>query len=308
MARKKKGRDVDGILILDKPSGLSSNQALQRVKRLFNANKAGHTGNLDPLASGVLPICLGEATKISGFLLDADKRYLAECRLGQRTGTADSEGEVIETRSVPAFKKKQIEKVLKCFIGEIEQVPPMYSALKHQGQPLYKLARQGKTVERKSRQVSIYSLDLLEFDEQSLVLDIRCSKGTYIRTLAEDIGEALGCGAHISALRRILAAPFDDRHLRQLEELQRLAEDGVERLDALLLPTDAALPDWPAVMLTPEMAAYIQQGQAVLVPRLPGGELLKLYRQDSDKPHFIGIGTVLDDGRVGPKRLIFSEN
>jgi tRNA pseudouridine55 synthase len=307
MGKKKKGRDIHGILLLDKPMGFSSNQALQQVKRLFNANKAGHTGSLDPLASGVLPICLGEATKISGFLLDADKRYVTELQLGRRTDTADSEGQVIETRPVQPLNRKQIEKILSRFKGEIEQVPPMYSALKHQGRPLYELARRGQTVERKPRLISIYALELLDFGKDSLVLDIYCSKGTYVRTLAEDIGEALGCGAQVTRLRRTLAAPFKDENLWRLEALQSLAEAGFEKLDDLLLPADAALPDWPAVCLTKEMAGYIQQGQAVLVPHAPTAGLLKLYRKEMEGEDFIGIGTVLDDGRIGPKRLIFAD-
>lgn len=306
MGKTKKGRDIDGILLLDKPVGLSSNQALQRVKRLFNANKAGHTGSLDPLASGVLPVCLGEATKISGFLLDAEKRYLAECRLGQRTKTADSEGAVIESRPVPPLSREWIEQVCHRFIGEIEQVPPMYSALKQQGQPLYKLARQGKTVERKARRVSIFALNLLEYGESRLLLDIHCSKGTYIRTLAEDIGEALGCGAHVSGLRRTLAAPFTDGNLLQLDRLQHLAELNTGELDKLLLPADAALPHWPAVKLNTELACYIKQGQFVQVANSPANGLVKLYQLEPASERFIGIGTVLDDGRVGPKRLIFT--
>ena len=308
MGRRKKGRDINGILLLDKPVGLTSNQALQRVKRLYNANKAGHTGNLDPLADGVLPVCLGEATKISGFLLDGDKRYLAECRLGVQTATADSDGEVIATKPVPELNRKQIEKVLARFTGEIEQIPPMYSALKRDGQPLYKLARQGKTVEREPRRVTIHSLKLTGIQEECLLLDVLCSKGTYIRTLAEDIGQALGSCAHLSALRRTLASPFDDSSLVQLDTLQELAEEGFEELDHLLLPVDTALPDWPAVHLTPEMAFYVQQGQAVLIPHAPTAGLLKLYRAGGEHTGFIGIGRVLDDGRIGPKRLIYAGN
>lgn len=309
MAKTKKGRDIHGILLLDKPSGLSSNQALQRVKNLYNATKAGHTGSLDPLATGILPICLGEATKVSGFLLEADKRYLAECRLGQRTDTGDREGEVVETHAVPSLNEKQIEKVLRRFIGEIEQVPPMYSAVKHQGRPLYRLARQGKSIERKPRQVNIFDLQLMKHDAESIVLDISCSKGTYVRVLAEEIGTALGTCAHIAALRRTLAAPFDDNNLVQLKELEDLAGQGFDEVDDLLLPVDTALPDWPSVELTQEMTRYILQGQAVLVPRCPREGLLKLYRGgDGGGSKFIGIGSVLEDGRIGPKRLIFTGN
>ncbi len=294
--------------MLDKPSGLSSNHALQRVRRLFNAKKAGHTGNLDPLATGVLPICLGEATKVSAFLLDANKGYRAECRLGQRRDTADAEGEIIETAAIPRLSKRKIEKALQKFTGRIEQVPPMYSALKHNGQPLYKLARKGETVDRKPRQVLIHDLCLVNYTDDNIVLDISCSKGTYIRTLAEDIGAALGTCAYVANLRRTLAAPFEENQLTDFEQLQSRSDQGVQCLDELLLPVDAALPDWPFVELTFEQANHIQSGQAVLVPYSPGAGLMKMYRVDLKSRKFLGIGKVLDDGRVGPKRLIFTEN
>lgn len=306
MGRRKRGRDISGVLLLDKPQGMTSNRALQIAKRLFQANKAGHTGSLDPLATGLLPVCLGEATKISAFLLDADKRYQASCRLGQTTTTADSEGEVLESRAVPVLSPRQIKSVLQRFQGEIEQTPPMYSALKHQGQPLYRLARQGQTVDRAPRRVTIYNIDLLSMSAEHLVLDVKCSKGTYIRTLAEDIGAALECGAHIDGLRRTAAAPFDDSALVSLEQLEALAEQGMEALDSLLLPVDAALPGWPKLTLQPVMADYIQQGQAVMVPNAPTEGLLRLYRQEADSEQFFAIGRVLDDGRIGPKRLIFA--
>ena len=284
--RRNRGRDVDGLLLLDKPIGLSSNSVLQRVKRLFQANKAGHTGNLDPLATGLLPICLGEATKVSGFLLDADKRYRAVCRLGEKTNTADSEGEVIETRPVPALKNKALKAVLQKFVGEIAQLPPMYSALKYQGQPLYRLARQGLTVERQPRNIVIYSIEMLGFEGNELTLDVHCSKGTYIRTLAEDIGEELGCGAHIVALRRTVAQPFDDSALITLPELEEISQQGPAVLDNLLLPIDSALPGWPRVTLNPEMAGYIKHGQAVMVPNAPTEGLLKLYSREAEGEQF----------------------
>jgi tRNA pseudouridine55 synthase len=305
--RGKHGRDVNGILLLDKPRGLTSNAALQRVKRLYRAAKAGHTGNLDPLATGVLPVCLGEATKISAYLLDADKAYRVECTLGVTTDTGDSEGEVVQTRPVSTPSASAVRHVLEQYTGEIEQMPPMYSAVKHQGQPLYKLAREGRTVERRSRRIRIDALELLAIDGDRVELDVRCSKGTYVRTLVEDIGEALGCGAHVSALRRTRAAPFDDSDLVDAGHLEALvADERSAELDALLLPVDAALSDWPRVSLPPPMAGYIEQGQAVQVPRAPAEGMLRLYRREPDTERFIGVGRVLDDGRVGPKRLIFA--
>ena len=211
MKRSNKRRDVNGIILLDKAIGLSSNAALQEVKRLFNANKAGHTGSLDPLASGMLPICLGEATKVSAFLLDADKRYRVRCRLGVRTTTADAEGEIIEERPIDGIDVARITAVLPRFTGQIEQIPPMYSALKHQGQRLYALARQGIEVDRQPRTLFIHELSLLGLENGECTLDVHCSKGTYVRTLAEDIGAALGCGAHVSALRRTGLGPYQAR-------------------------------------------------------------------------------------------------
>ena len=226
MARRRKGRNISGILLLDKPLNLTSNAALQRVKRLYKADKAGHTGSLDPLATGLLPICLGAATKASAFLLDADKRYLTTVKLGEKTTTADAEGEIIETRAVEGVTQESVTAVLQQFIGEIEQLPPMYSAVKHKGERLYKLAREGKEVERKTRRITIYSIDLVSLHDDLLELDIHCSKGTYVRTLAEDIGEELGCGGHVAALRRTLVGPYDDSGMVSLALLQGLGLDG----------------------------------------------------------------------------------
>ncbi len=302
MARRRaKGRDVNGILLLDKPTGMSSNAALQTVKRLFNANKAGHTGNLDPLATGLLPICFGEATKISSYLLDSDKRYIGTCKLGVRTRTADSEGEVLETRPVGNLTEQQVKQVLQGFIGQIEQIPPMHSAVKINGTPLYKLAREGKEVERKSRRVSIYQLEMLRLEGDELDIDVHCSKGTYVRTLAEEIGEALACGAHLSALRRTASGPFELEQAVTMPELAHLAEDGFEALDRLLLPPEEALSDWPMVSLSQNSAYYLQQGQAVQVPKAPSSGWVRLRRDDGQ---FLGIGQILEDGRVAPKRLI----
>lgn len=301
--RRSNGRDINGILLLDKPAGITSNRALQIVKRIYKANKAGHTGNLDPLATGLLPICLGEATKVSGYLLDSDKRYLASCTLGVRTNTADAEGEIIESRPVGDYSEEMIQQVLRQFIGEIEQVPPMHSALKVNGQPLYKLAHKGEVVERKPRKITIYDIRFIQLQNDILELEVFCSKGTYIRTLAEDIGELLGCGAHISGLRRTLSGPFQLEHAVSLAELEHLAEDGLEEIDAFLLRPEEALLDWPEVSLSEHTAHYVQQGQAVQVPKAPTEGLVRLHGQNGQ---FIGVGQVLDDGKVAPKRLIRS--
>jgi len=301
--RRVRGRDVSGILLLDKPSGITSNDALQQVKRLYFAKKAGHTGSLDPLASGVLPICMGEATKVSAFLLDADKRYQVRCQLGVRTATADAEGEVLETRPVGVYSREQLESVFEEFRGSIEQTPPMYSALKHQGQRLYKLARQGIEVEREPRPVEIYELTLADQGEDWLGISVHCSKGTYVRTLAEDIGERLGCGAHVSALRRTAVGPYGDDKLVGLEALRELKEKAMPVMDELLLPIETALSQWPDVDLSTDAAFYLQQGQPVLVPHAPTSGWVRLYAGNRS---FLGMGEVLDDGRVAPRRLMKS--
>ena len=306
---KNKGRNVSGIVLLDKPLGITSNRALQIVKRLFNAAKAGHTGSLDPLATGLLPLCLGEATKVSGYLLDADKSYLATIKLGVKTFTADAEGEVVETRPVENFSNKQIQAVIEQFTGEIDQVPPMHSALKVDGQPLYKLAHQGQVIERKARTVQIYAIEVLRHEGDEIDISVECSKGTYIRTLAEDIGEKLGCGAHLSALRRIASGPFHIKDSITLEELERLTKDSINEgfieADRVLMPAEDALVDWESVTLTKDSAHYIGQGQAVLVPKAPTSGLVKLF---SDENGFLGIGEILDDGRVAPRRLFLTDN
>ena len=300
--RRSRGRRIDGILPLDKPPGLGSNRALQQVKRLYQAAKAGHTGSLDELATGLLPICLGEATKVSGYLLDADKYYRATCSLGIKTSTGDAEGEVIDEQPVPQLDRTTIESALEQFVGDISQVPPMHSALKHKGQRLYELARQGIEVERKSRTVTIYSIELMNAGADWIEIDVRCSKGTYIRTLAEDIGDTLGCSAHISALRRLGAGPFTAEQMVTMDQLEAaLAAGGLPAIDALLLPVDSALAGHPGIELTGTLAYYLCQGQAVMVPKAPTSGLLRLY---DDQRHFLGIGEVLDDGRVAPRRLL----
>jgi tRNA pseudouridine55 synthase len=311
MARRRpKGRNVNGILLLDKPSGISSNHALQRVKRLYRAAKAGHTGSLDPLATGLLPLCLGYTTKFSGFLLDADKRYRVRIRLGVTTTTADAEGEVVAEQPTDAVTEARLRQVLGHFVGEIEQLPPMYSAVKHQGQRLYKLAREGKEVERTPRRISIHALDLIAYELPDIELDVHCSKGTYVRTLAEDIGNALGCGGHVSALRRSGVGPYveGETELVSMDRIEQIVEqhpdDEAARnaaLDALLLPLDSVLGHCAAVKLSADAAFYLAQGQPVMVPRAPTEGMVRLY-DVSD--HFLGIGEILDDGKVQPKRLV----
>jgi tRNA pseudouridine55 synthase len=302
--RKNKGRDISGVLLLDKPQGGSSNQVLQQVKRLFGAAKAGHTGSLDPLATGMLPICFGEATKISAFLLDADKRYHLRCQLGVNTTTGDTEGEVLDTQDVSNISEQDIKNVLPDFIGEIDQVPPMYSAIKHNGERLYKLARQGIVVERKSRRITIYDIEFLSYsrDEQQreiLELEVHCSKGTYVRTLVEDIAKVLGCGSHITSLRRLSVGPYNGEMLT-VDQLIALADQGTDVLDSSLQPIDSGVSDWPDVHLDPDAAFYVKQGQAVMVPHAPTQGWVRIY----DKDQFLGLGEIQDDGMVAPRRMI----
>jgi len=302
--RKNKGRNVSGVLLLDKPQGGSSNHALQKVKRLFGAAKAGHTGSLDPLATGMLPVCFGEATKISAFLLDADKRYHVKCQLGVSTATGDTEGDVVDTRDVSAITQQAVEKVLPAFLGEIEQVPPMYSALKHNGERLYKLARKGIEVERKARKVTIYDIEFLSLginraDQLILELEVACSKGTYVRTLVEDIAKKLDNCAHITALRRLSVGPYDGA-MMTMDQLMELAEQGHDALDQSLQPVDSGVADWPDVHLAADAAFYVQQGQAVMVPHAPTQGWVRIY----DQSQFLGLGEIQDDGMVAPRRMI----
>ena len=302
MRRKRNhGRNVSGIVLLDKPLGLSSNKALQEVKSLFFARKAGHTGSLDPLATGLLALCFGEATKISNFLFDANKHYRATGKLGEVTTTGDAEGEVVETRPVPELDEAKIEAVLERFRGEISQIPPMYSALKHKGEPLYKLARQGIEIEREAREVTIYGLSLLELTDDSFTIEVECSRGTYIRTLVEDIGNALGCGAYVTALRRTGLGPFGEADMVTLDALQAVHEENKTELKQFMFPTDSALTDFPAVNLTEDMAFYMRQGQPVVIPHAPTEGWVRL---NVGEDCFLGIGQIMDDGRVAPKRLL----
>ncbi len=299
--RRKSGRNVRGILLLDKPLGITSNKALQDVKRIFKAQKAGHTGSLDPLADGLLPICFGAATKVSAFLLDADKRYKVRIKLGVTTTTADAEGEVLEIRQVDGVTESAIQQVLTEFEGVIEQIPPMYSALKHKGERLYKLAREGIEVEREPRQVTIHRIAMHGYSAPEFDLDVHCSKGTYIRTLAEDIGNKLGCGAHVTALRRTGVGPYGDDNLVNMDQINQLAEDGLSALDGLLLPIDSALASWPEVKLSADGTFYLKQGQPVLVPNAPTVGMVRIYDANGS---FMGAGEILDDGRVAPRRMM----
>ena len=291
-------RAISGVFLLDKASGYSSNSSLQKVKRLFRAQKAGHTGSLDPLASGLLPICLGEATKLSSYWLNSDKRYEVRVRLGAETDTADSEGSVTRTAPVPDLSEALIETVLARFRGAIEQVPPMYSALKHQGQRLYDLARKGVEVERPARPITIHALTLLGFDATTLTLDVRCSKGTYIRVLAEDIGRALGCGGHVEMLRRTEVGEFGLDLSCTMDRLEELPEP--ER-DTLLLPPDSLVLHLPAVELNESMSVLAARGNPLFVPQAPVSGWVRLYGCSAG---FLGLGEVLDDGRIGPRRVL----
>lgn len=302
MQFKRVKRRVDGVLLLDKPIGISSNSALQKAKILYQAAKAGHTGNLDPVASGLLPLCFGEATKFSHYLLNADKTYQAEFTLGQTSTTGDSEGELSPPISV-TVTQRDVGDVLSRFMGEISQIPPMYSALKFQGKALYEYARKGIEIERQSRQVVIYSLVQESFDGIHLRVTVKCSKGTYIRVLGEDIGRALGCGAYMSALHRTVTSRFvvaDALTLTQLEEM-----DPVRR-DAVLLPVDALITELPAIVLDADSAYYLRRGNPVWLPQQHIRGMARLYDQ---RNVFLGVGETLDDGKVAPRRLVnFADN
>lgn len=301
MQFKRTKRAINGVLLLDKPLGFSSNQALQKVKWLFSATKAGHTGTLDPLATGLLPICLGEATKFAQYVTDADKTYFATIKLGSTTTTGDAEGEVLTTAPVNVIRT-QFESACKQFLGEISQMPPMYSALKHEGKALYEYAREGVNIERKTRLITIQSIVINMFDGGDIAeITVSCSKGTYIRTLAEDIGAELGCGAHLIGLRRIETAGYLLSQAMTIEQLEALSQ---ENRDAILLPVDSAIEALEKVVLNADAAHFIMQGQAVWVSgntHLSVGDDLRLY----DEPgQFLGLGFLQDDGKIAPKRLI----
>jgi tRNA pseudouridine55 synthase len=290
-------RPVSGILLVDKPAGITSNACLQKARYLYRAEKAGHTGALDPLATGVLPICLGEATKVSQFLLDATKEYAATIRLGSKTTTADSEGELIGEADVPAFDAPSILPVLATFLGESRQVPPDYSALKQNGVPLYKLAREGREIEKKIRLVTIHELELLDYRAPFLHVRVLCSKGTYIRSLAEDIAVALGTLGHVSELRRLQSGPFRIEQCHTLESLAAI--EDFSRLDALLVPMDQAVAHLPLLMLSEVETRRLRQGQQFTVNADSAGEV-RVYEGDT----FIGIGRVAESGTLSAVRLL----
>lgn len=300
--QKNRGRPLNGILLLDKPLDYSSNEALQHVKRMYNAQKAGHTGSLDPRATGLLPICFGEATKISAFLLNSNKSYFTECQLGIKTKTGDTEGEIIERREVPDLTLAQVKMVVQGFVGEIQQMPPMYSALKQNGVPLYKLAREGKEVERDLRTITIFSIEDVALNGDRLSFTVSCSKGTYIRTLAEDIGEKLGCGAHVTVLRRGDVGVFRLQDAVSFDEIKALRDEkAFAAMDELIMPMEDALSEWPGLQLTNDAAYYLRQGQPVLVPKSPTEGWVRLFEKEGA---FIGIGQIQDDGMVAPRRMM----
>lgn len=297
MQFKRIKRPISGVLLLDKPCGISSNGALQVAKRSYQAAKAGHTGNLDPIATGLLPICFGEATKFSQFLLDANKTYQAVFKLGQTTTTGDTEGEVTSSSPVN-LSLDQIAQALQRFVGPILQVPPMYSALKFQGKALYTYARAGVEIERSAREVTIYSLSLDAFAGDELTVTVACSKGTYIRVLGEDLGRALGCGAFMQALRRTRIGDFEIGQGVTLEQIEALSEEARDRL---LLPPDCLVSGFPKISLDRESAYYFRQGQAIWLPKQPHTGLMVLYDEKQD---LIGMGEVAADGKIAPKRLV----
>ena len=304
-SRSRKGRDLTGIVVLDKPQGMTSSDAVQDVKSSFNARKVGHTGSLDPLATGVLPLCFGEATKFSRFLLTSDKKYWVKLKLGIRTASGDADAAVVEERSTDGVTRDGIQKALESFRGEIDQIPSMYSAIKHQGKPLYKYARQGIEIERKSRRINVYSIELVTFCGSEMTLCVHCSKGTYVRTIVDDLGEQLGCGAHVVGLRRLMAGPFTESDMVTFEEIEVARAES--RLDGLLAPVSSAVSQWPAVRLSAASAYYLRQGQPVLVPHAPSEGWVQLRESCSNEEWFLGMGEIMEDGRVAPRRLIMGE-
>ncbi|ANU65459.1 tRNA pseudouridine(55) synthase TruB [Turicimonas muris] len=301
MSRRKKGDKIDGVLMLDKPVGLSSNTALQKARRALNAQKAGHTGTLDPFASGLLPLCFGEATKFSADLLHADKEYVASIKFGETTTTADVEGEIIETRPVD-FTEEQLHKALESLTGEIDQIPPMYSALKKDGVRLYELARQGQEIEREPRRVTVYELELLSFNKPEALVRVKCSKGTYVRVLGEDIGKILGCGAHLTALRRTKIADIDISEAVSLQDFEEA--DIAQRLD-MLDPPDRLLSQLEPIELKEELAVRFLHGQSIRITRSENSEKkVKVYRLSDGKRELLGCARLSTDGVLSAERLI----
>ncbi|WP_297474692.1 tRNA pseudouridine(55) synthase TruB [uncultured Photobacterium sp.] len=312
MARRRKGRPINGVILVDKPTGISSNDTLQKVKRIFFAQKAGHTGALDPLATGMLPLCFGEATKFSQFLLDSDKRYRVIAKLGERTDTSDSDGEVVETRAVNV-ERDQLEACIDSFRGTTDQIPSMYSALKYQGRKLYEYAREGISIPRESRKITVYSVELLRFDNNEVEMELHVSKGTYIRTIVDDLGEMLGCGAHVTYLRRTGVSNFPYERMVTIEQLQAMLDQAIADeiepgtvLDALLLPTDTAVQDLPAVNITAEAAVHVLHGNPVAAEVVPAeGTLVRITVGGTAE--FIGVGTIDAKGMLAPKRVMANE-
>lgn len=312
MAKRKSGQDVHGILLLDKRQGVSSNQALQEVKRLLNANKAGHTGSLDPLATGLLPLCFGEATKVSALMLDDNKRYQVSIRLGVMTDTGDAEGKIIAEMPATDISEASLRACLQAFTGEIDQVPPMYSALKHQGKKLYELAREGITVDRAARRIRIFEINLLDFNSELLTLDVFCSKGTYIRSLAEDIGHRLGSCGTVASLRRTASGQFSIAQAHKLEHLQNMDRAAMQDL---LLAVDTPLSGMPFVDITAEESEHIKQGRQIILasptmaaetpmPVKNVNALVRIYCRQA----FLGLGEVSINGKLAPKKLFHLDN
>lgn len=312
MARRRKGRPIDGVILVDKPTGISSNDTLQKVKRIFFAQKAGHTGALDPLATGMLPICFGEATKFSQFLLDSDKRYRVIAKLGERTDTSDSDGEVVQTREVKV-DRGQLERCIAKFRGTTDQIPSMYSALKYQGRKLYEYAREGIEVPRESRKITVYSVELLRFSNNEVEMELHVSKGTYIRTIVDDLGEMLGCGAHVTYLRRTGVSNYPVERMVTIEQLEALLEQAKgqdiapsELLDPLLLPMDTAVQDLPEVNIIPQIAIFVRNGNPVNAGRVPA-EGTQVRITVGEEREFIGVGVIDTEGMLAPKRVVVNE-
>lgn len=313
MAKRRKGRQINGVLLLDKPHGLSSNHALQTVKRIYFAQKAGHTGALDPLATGMLPICLGEGTKFSQYLLDTDKTYQVTAKLGLRTTTSDAGGEVVSEKEVNV-SDEQLADALDTFRGTTKQVPSMYSALKHKGQPLYKYAREGIEVPREARDITVFSLELLRFEHDEVELHIHVSKGTYIRTIVDDLGELLGCGAHVAGLRRLAVGSYPIDKMVTLPQLEALLEQAIEQgiapselLDPLLLPMQSAVTGMPVVYVDDVSASFLRHGNPVRAYKAPAEGSIQVYLgedEHDENAEFIGVGFINDDGQLAPKRIV----
>jgi len=313
MAKRRKGRPVNGVLLLDKPYEMSSNHALQAVKRIYFAQKAGHTGALDPLATGMLPICLGEGTKFSQFLLDTDKTYRVIAKLGIRTTTSDADGEIVAEKAVKV-SLAQLTEALATFRGTTQQIPSMYSALKYQGQPLYKYAREGVEVPREARNITVFSLDLLAFENDEIELELHVSKGTYIRTIIDDLGELLGCGAHVAQLRRLAVGSYPVESMVTLAQLENLLIEAKDKqvspstlLDPLLLPMETAVIGLEKVYIDDMSANFLRHGNPVQVSNAPVKGLVQVFIGDKNNTanaDFIGVGQINDDGLVAPKRIV----